>query len=754
MEEFTLDGKSYAEKVDDSTYKVRTCAWSPPGDHPVGCGLILTVKDGKVAKVEGDPSHPISQGRLCVRCLAIDEVIYHPDRVIYPMKRAREDRGKDKWERITWDEAIDLICDKVNQIKADYGAQSIMVFNGTGRESTLYCAPLAYAAIGTPNTASCLSGQACYGPRCSVADFILGAGYPELDYAAFFPDRYDDPRYEVPKYVILWGKDPLYSNPDGMFGHALIDLMKRGTQYIVIDPRVTWMAAHAAFHLQLRPGTDSAVGLGLLNVIISEDLYDHEFVEKWCYGLDELAERAAEYPPDRVEEISWVPAETLVAAARAFATASPCSAMWGVALDEQTNGLQASHCMLALAAITGNLDIPGGVTLAVTASFMGKWRYECAQELPPGLYDLTVTDPAYKAYNLGQGRAHPDMLLECLETDKPYPMKMAWFYATNPLACTAAQPERWLAGFNKLDFNVAQDLFMTPTAMALCDVFLPLKTFAEHDGVVLPHFGRNTHFLGAMNKAVEVGECRSDLEICFEFGKRLNPDAWPWENVAEFFTEQIEPVLGFTFESLEEQVVYQQPFEYRKYETGKLRPDGYPGFNTATGLVELNSTLYPQFDEDSLPYFQEPFYSPISQPDLAKEYPLVLTTGGRNIASFHSEHRQVPSLRALSPDADLTINPVTAKKLGIESGDWVAVENPEGRCVMRADVSYAVSEKVVHADHAWWYPEQDGEAPNYFGVFKSNINKLIPHRKVGKTGYGAPYKSVICRVYKVNSLDD
>ena len=428
--------------------------------------------------------------------------------------------------------------------------------------------------------------------------------------------------------------------------------------------------------------------------------------------------------------------------------------MWGVALDEQTNGLQASHCMLALAAITGNLDIPGGVTLAVTASFMGKWRYECAQELPPGLYDLTVTDPAYKAYNLGQGRAHPDMLLECLETDKPYPMKMAWFYATNPLACTAAQPERWLAGFNKLDFNVAQDLFMTPTAMALCDVFLPLKTFAEHDGVVLPHFGRNTHFLGAMNKAVEVGECRSDLEICFEFGKRLNPDAWPWENVAEFFTEQIEPVLGFTFESLEEQVVYQQPFEYRKYETGKLRPDGYPGFNTATGLVELNSTLYPQFDEDSLPYFQEPFYSPISQPDLAKEYPLVLTTGGRNIASFHSEHRQVPSLRALSPDADLTINPVTAKKLGIESGDWVAVENPEGRCVMRADVSYAVSEKVVHADHAWWYPEQDGEAPNYFGVFKSNINKLIPHRKVGKTGYGAPYKSVICRVYKVNSLDD
>ena len=108
----------------------------------------------------------------------------------------------------------------------------------------------------------------------------------------------------------------------------------------------------------------------------------------------------------------------------------------------------------------------------------------------------------------------------------------------------------------------------------------------------------------------------------------------------------------------------------------------------------------------------------------------------------------------MSPDADLTINPVTAKKLGIESGDWVAVENPEGRCVMRADVSYAVSEKVVHADHAWWYPEQDGEAPNYFGVFKSNINKLIPHRKVGKTGYGAPYKSVICRVYKVNSLDD
>ena len=738
----------------DGVVKCRTCAWSPPGDHPVGCGMYLTVKDGKVVDVEGDPDHPITQGRLCVRCLTLPEYMYSEKRVLSPLKRAREDRGKDAWELITWDEALDIIEERVSYVKENWGAESIVAFQGTGREATLYKTPLAYAALGTPNSCFPMSGDSCYGPRCSVADFILGAGYPELDYAAFFPDRYDDPRYEVPKYIVLWGKDPLFSNPDGFFGHTLIDLMKRGSRYVVVDPRVTWMAAHADFHLQLRPGTDAALGLGMINYLIQEDLYDHDFVENWCYGFDELKERAAEYPLDKVEEITWVPAATIAAASRAIAENHPSSFMWGLAIDTNANGVQAGHTVLILAAILGDLDVPGGVTLAVPASFMGKWRYECAQQLPPGMLEKQITDPRYQGFRAAHLIAHPDCILDTLETDEPYPLKMAWFYATNGIANTTnAQGKRWFKALEKMEFNVCQDVFMTPTAMGLCDLFLPVTTFAEHDGVVLPHFGRNTHMVMAMNKCVEVGDCRSDLEIDFMVGKRLNPKAWPWDNVADFFTEQIKPQLGITFEELQELGWVQQEFEYRKYEKGLLRPDGEPGFNTPTGLVELCSSLYEDWGEDPLPYFEENALTPFSRPELANEYPLIMTTGGRETTSFHSEHRQVPSLRALMPNPLVQINPETAALYGIEEGDWVCIENPLGKAIEKAHVTPIIDPRVIHAQHGWWFPEQDPEAPNLSGVWKSNINSLVPHRAIGRIGFGAPFKNVLCKIYKVDGLD-
>lgn len=154
--------------------KRRTCVWSPPGDHPVGCGVILTIEDGKIIKVEGDPEHPITHGRLCPRCLAMKEVIYHPDRLLHPMKRAKEDRGKDKWEQISWDEAFDLIKEKAEAAIEEYGAESIFTMTGTGRESTLYAPAYAPLIFGSPNQGAVLSGASCYGPRCTIANYHLG----------------------------------------------------------------------------------------------------------------------------------------------------------------------------------------------------------------------------------------------------------------------------------------------------------------------------------------------------------------------------------------------------------------------------------------------------------------------------------------------------------------------------------------------------------------------------------------------------
>ena len=743
-------------KVDEGgLVRTRTCGWSPPGCHPVGCGMfIYTDKDGKFVKVEGDPDHPISQGRLCPRCLAMKDFIESPNRIRYPMKRAREDRGKDAWERITWDEALDILEREVRKIWETYGPEAIFLSKGTGREATEYAPPMAQAVFKTPNNAFMMSGASCYGPRTVIGDFLLGAGYPELDYAAYFPDRYDDPRYEVPKYIVLWGKSPLQSNPDGFYGHAIMDLMKRGSKLIVIDPRLTWLASRAEFHLQLRPGTDAAIGLAMLNVIIGEDLYDHDFCDNWVFGLDELADRVQGTTPEWAENITWVPADVIRGAARAFATNAPSSIMWGLAIDTQQNGAQAGQALLALAAICGYMDVPGGITLSLPSSFMGRWRFETAQFVEPETMakriDAKEDHPAYACGPF----AHPDEVLTVMETEEPYAFHMAYFYATNPIAPTVyAEPERWYNALMKMDFNAAQDCFMTPTIMGLCDLVLPVSGFAEHDGVVLPHFGRNTHFLGAMNAALDPGEARSDLEIDMLVGKRLNPEAWPWESAEEFFNAQIRTQYDWDFNNLRDMGVFQQNFEYRKYEKGLLRPDGEPGFNTPTGMIEVCSSIYDDFGEDELPYFMEPAMSPNSTPDLYEEYPLVLTTGGRDFVSFHSEHRQMPTLRSITPDPLVTINPKTAAAHGIKAGDYVCIENPLGKCVERARLSNEVPERVIHATHGWWYPEEDGEYPNLFGTWKSNVNKLVPMYKVGKLGYGAPYKNVLAKIYKVDGYE-
>lgn len=743
----------WKKQQEDGTYTVRTCGWSPPGDHPVGCGMKLHVKDGKLIKVEGDPEHPISQGRLCIRCLTLPEYVHHPQRIIHPMKRVGK-KGEDKWQRISWDEAWDTIVEKINYFKDNHGAESIIVFGGTGREACLYYYPLGFSSIGTPNVCYPLSGWSCYGPRCSITDYILGAGYPEIDFAGYYPDRYDNPNYTLPKYIILWGKNPLMSNPDGFYGHSLIDMMKRGTKMICVDPRIHWLATRAEHVLQLRPGTDTALALALLNVIINEELYDKDFVENWCYGFDELKERVQEYPPAKVAEICWVPKQKIIDVARIIATEHPAPIQWGLAVDENPNGVQLGHAILSLIAITGNLDVPGGITLGPPAALLGKWRMETRSQLADDLWQKRIGAEEWPALSTAMATTHPDETLDTLETGKPYKLRMGWFNSSNFISPTnSAQPDRWYRALKSLEFNVVQDTFMTPTAMAFADIFLPLPTFAEHDGVVVTHFGRNAIFLGAMNKAFEVGECKSDIEVCMELGKRLHPEHWPWDTAAEFFDDQLKPELGIDFNDLRNMGVYQPNYEYRKHEKGLLRFDGEPGFNTVTGMVELCSTLFESWGEDPLPYYKEPHYSPVSTPELFSEYPFVLTTGARTFTSFHSEHRQIPSLREITPDPIMEIHPDSAASLGIKEGDWVCMENMYGKAKMRARVTSTIHPKVIHAQHGWWFPEKEAEEPSLYGVWESNINTLIPHKHIGKLGFGAPFKSLICKAYKVEEQE-
>jgi anaerobic selenocysteine-containing dehydrogenase len=703
----------------ENDYIVKTHAWSAPGCHPVGCGLKLHVKDGKLIGVEGDEDDPITNGRLCVRCLTLPEFVNHPQRVLYPMLRAGE-RGENKWKRITWDEAYDLICEKTKYFTETYGPESICVFGGTGREGGQHWYPLAFAVLGTPNCCYSQSGWSCYAPRAAMSNYVLGAGYPEIDNAGYFKDRYDDPEYKLPEYIVLWGKAPLESNPDGFFGHSIIDMMKRGSKLITVDPRATWLSAKAEYHLQLRPGTDAALALGMLNVIINEELYDHDFVENWTYGFEELSERVQEYPPAKVAEICWVPEEQLVNAARAIANAENATFGWGLAVDQNPNGCQIGQALICMMALTANIDNPGGTVLGPNTSLLGHWRHETFRYLPPELWDKRIGAEEYPGAANMIKTVHPDVFLDTLESGKPYQLHMAWFHNNNLLSPTnSAQPKRWYNALKKLDFIIVNDVCMTPTAAALADLFLPVASFAEKDTLVFTHYGMNTVTMSTVNKAVQVGEVKSDIEVMLDLGHRLKPEIWPWNDPKEFWTDQLKGGVGFTFDELRDMGTYQPKNEYYKYEKGLLREDGQPGFRTITGKIELYSLMYENFGDDPLPYYQEPPYSPISTPEEFEKYPFILTTGARKYTSFHSEQRHIASLREIDPYPTFDIHPDAAAALGIKQGDWCVLENMFGSCKQVANVTPIIDPRVIQASHGWWYPEQEMAEPNLGGNWKS-----------------------------------
>ena len=739
----------------------RTCAWSPPGCHPVGCGLRVHVEDGKVVKVEGDPEHPITKGALCPRCLTMIEYLYHPDRIIYPMKRAREDRGKDAWEQIGWDEAIDIVAENAKRIIDAYGAEAIMVFGGTGREGNSYYRPLANLVYGSPNSCYAQSGWSCYGPRVAVTAFLLGGGYPEIDYAQKFYDRYEHPGWMAPEVILAWGKAPLESNADGLWGHAFIELMDNfNTKLIIVDPRITWLGTRAEYVLQVRPGTDTALAMAFLNVIINEDLYDHDFVEKWTFGFDQLAERVQQMPPERAAEICDVPVEQIYAAARLYGTARPSALSWGLAVDQNPNGVQLGQCLCALMTITGCMDAPGGTSLGSIENFPAA-AADPAQEAMK--YGFMTEETWNKRIGLHEFPAvttiiptvHPDAMLDTLETGQPYRIHMAHVASSNPVgAAISSCPQRWYEALKRLDFNVVTDLFMTPTAMAVCDVFLPLASCLEHDAVVATHYGWNTSFYGAVNNLVKIGETKSEAEIMVLIGKRLYPQFWDqFENGNDYDT-WYGLRFGYTPEDLREKVVVMTEEPYYKYEKGLIRKDRGPGFDTMTGRVEYYSYAYEHFGEDPLPYYQEPPYGPGNTPEMMEEFPFILTTGARNYASFHSEHRQIKSLRKITPEPLLDMHPDDAAALGLRNDQWVWIESPFGKCQQRLNVTPTIKRGVVHAMHGWWYPEQSGEEPNLFGNWKSNINVTMPHKVNGKMGFGDCFKNMICKVYPGEGIEE
>ena len=651
----------------DGDYTVyRTTQWTAPGCHD-GCGILAYVdKDGKLAKVEGDPNNGYSRGALCMRCLDLVEAMYDKDRLKYPMKRARENRGKDKWERISWDEAFDLIEEKVRYFQKTYGTGSIVVQQGTGRNTTFFhSTALCYVGFNSPSdTGGFLSGSSCYGPRASVMALMAGC-FMISDMSQTHPDRFDSPEYVVPECILIWGNDGIVSNPDGFLGHWMIEAMKRGSELVVIDPRLTWMASKAKLWLPLRPATDAALAMAIANVIDAEGLIDEDFIDRWTYGYEIFIEGCRQMTPAKAAEICWVDEDDIVAAARFIGSAKPMSLQWGLKLDQQVTSTPTSQTIMGIVAMTGNVDVPGGSLLMVDHAYNlalstgSNWRF-----IPDDQKNLilgTNIFPMHKQGDVGN-MAQEDVVLEALESDgkindvgRDFPLKMFVLYSTNPITNMATEaPRIYDAMVNHSEFNVDINYVLTPSAMAYCELVLPIAMGPERNSLRAWWWP-----LRVIRKTSDrYYECKTDEELVAELCNRLNPES-PIPNNDISWMNQIlsESNTDLTFEELTHQVISWPEWHYRKYETGEVRYDGQPGFNTYTGRFEFSPVLFESFGLPKAPYYEEPRESPYSTPDLAEKYPLILMTGRRSWEFFHSEHRNLATMREFHPNPVCEISP-------------------------------------------------------------------------------------------------
>lgn len=727
------------------------------------CRVEVHVENGHLTRIDEDRTYPhvdaiFPPTRACLRLNTSKERFYHPDRLNFPVKRVGE-KGGGKWQTISWDQAFDEIADKLKAIKAKYGAEAIGLTAGTGRTHEQFTARF-FHLLGSPNYVG--QSRICFGPVVQTGAAMLG--WPSAHRTSLVLEKKREGGLTT-NCVLAIGIDPSQSTL--RLWKSMRDAKQYGVKIIVVDPRRTATAELADLWLQLRPGTDTALLMSMINVIIQEKLYDKEFVEKWCYGFDKLAERAREYPPERVADITWISADKIREAARLYASHRPGIVVNGMGLEHLADNVEGIQARFILSAIMGNIDAEGGEYLTGPARCITEPEMECREMLSPEQkkkqlgsdrfrlmgwlgYDLIqpyVIKGWGKSFGFGRNsaQAHAPTLFNAVITGKPYPVRAVITLASNPMV-TQANTKLVYKALKSLDLYVVSDYFMTPSA-ELADYVVPSAMWLERP--CLSTHGNTVNVITGGEQALPTSipgeyDHKTDYDFYRGLGIRLGQEKdWPWETLEESLDYQLKP-LGMTHKEFMAKGGYEfPPKQYKKYE--KM------GFATPTGKAELYSTIFEKLGYDPLPRYEESFENPVSTPELAKEYPLMLITGGRFLPMYHSEHRQIESLRRRHPHPLVQINPQTASKLGISDGDWVWIESPRGRVRMETRLFDGIDPRVVHAEHGWWLPELPGEEPWLHGVWESNIEVLMENNPniCNKLAGGWPLKTALCKVYKV-----
>lgn len=674
-----------------------------------GCRLAARLVDGRLALAPADPAMPA----ICSKTRIVDEYRTHPDRLLHPLKNVGE-RGEPVWERVTWDEALDDIAARLICVIDEYGPEAVCFNETPGNIGQGGITRRLMNCIGTPNYTCPM--QLCVGNTAQVHRAIYG--------------WWAVGNWDVADCIVYFGQD---RGPERWPAEhlKLKAALARGAKLIVVDPRLTDTAKLADFHLRIRYGTDAALVLGWLNVIIGEGLFDKAFVEERCIGFEELRERVALYPVDQMAEVCGVDAELICTTARLYATSRAALIPWGVVPDMQVNStslIQAQCIMRAICGFLGTSEIVfGPSTGAVTAS-----QLEAAELLSHeqrrkqlGINEHPLlTFRASELYREANERigvtwepdiatqscaAIPPDLWRAMRGEGDYLVR-ATFCAGNNTVMSYAGQQGIVEGFMKQDLVVVFDHWMTPTAQ-LADYVLPGDMWTERAALacleVAPVFAASSQLQEPL------GECRNWYDVVKGLADRLGfSEQFPWATACDLYDWQLAP-LGLTFAELEAQAPV----------PAMNQLPGAGGFVTPSGKVELKSSVLEALKLDPLPNW----FEPTDFGAFGDDYPYVAYAGTRDNKSYNTNLHQIASLRAIEPEPLLLINPVDAEAEGLVSGEWCRVESAYGaiELVVRADEAQPAG--TVRIPHGWWKPEEpQGLSAGLSGAMRHNDGMVFP----------------------------
>jgi cysteine desulfurase NifS len=707
------------------------------GICPAGCWVVVSYDgEGKISTVRADESSPL--GILCRLGEHSPEIVYSRDRVLYPLKR-KGAKGTFDFQRITWEEAFETIVARLRSTKAEHGPEAAAIYTGRGSFELSLCdvyqpkdvavssASSVLFPFGSPNTLGV--GALCYVSFAMIA--------PHVTMGGMLINMFSD--MENSDLIVVWGANPATDCPPYDL-RRIAEARRRGADVVVIDPRRTRTAKITdAQWIPIRPGTDGALALGMCNVLIDEELYDERFVTEFTEGFDEFARYVQHFRPEVVEEITRVPAETVVSLARRVARARGASPVMYSGLEYSESGVQAIRATQVLWALAGQLDVPGGRCFSLRENQFPVNRE--GHVANPDVRKALGRDrfPVYSAY---RGESHAISLPESVLEGKPYRIH-SLIVLGGSLITAWPRPSVFRKTLGALDFLVSIDRQLTADA-AYADIVLPATTMYEIESYMTygPVFR-------IREKVIEpLGEARNDFFILAELARRLGyGNLYPQSE--EELLRHVLRGSGFSLEDVRTAggivQVPGQMMEYKKWEKGLLRPDGKAGFHTPTGRFEICSSVLEEHGYDGLPVYTEPREGPVSNPALAGRYPLIFNSGSRVTTDFRSQHHGIPGLLKERPEPTVTINSEDAEERGIRSGDLVSIKSPRGEVSLRAYVTDDIMKGTVDAN-------MGGGGPVGPDAWRQcNINELTDLKNYDPISGFPVYKALLCDVVKVSA---